>query len=649
MTEKKDTPPKMKTVLANTPLKVSRLLKRLDKALLEESGFVGFDTEVEGPLLQGRDFVNRSYSALLGLSVAFEDNTSYYLPIRHRGNNASFMDLHNVCEVLIGLAAAGRLWAHNAEFDFGVMQRAGYSFEGLRCSKLAAWLVLGKNKGIGLKELAKVLLDRESPAYDPTIGKRTAAEVLEYACHDAINTRELGVHFFPKLESMKLVEWFDRECEFGRALSEMHTAGIRLNRDKLREARNAADEKKSAAGAEWAKHCPDISITSSKQLQKLFESGLWRTETMTKTGNYSTSADTMREQIANKTPGAHLAQLRLDYQEVNKVVNTYTDGLIEESLQHADKKLHPDLFHLGTVTGRLSSSNPNIQNQPSHGEWSKLIKECFIPEPCFEFTSADYSQIELRYFADYCGGNLLAAFVEGKDLHQETADGLGIDRPGGKTVNFGFLLYGGGPKKLARTVGVPESEGQALLDKLQAKYPRVEAWRRHVIAIAEKRGPIPWVKTRAGRLRFIPELQPEKWKVRDRESYMALARHLVSKYNMGPNAFKPRFGPNGAPRRSRVDSAIWSRGCRLVVNYLIQGGSRDLLVLAMNEYRRRAPEGFSLVTTVHDEILTTHPAGRGEEGRALLKACMEDTASILKLKVPVIAEPKTGPNWFEVK
>jgi DNA polymerase-1 len=633
----------MKTVLANTPLKVGRLMRRLRKAIDEETGFVGFDTEAAGPLLQGRDFINISSSMLLGLSLAFEDDIAFYLPMRHKGNNASFMDLHNVSTRLQDLAGAGRLWAHNANFDHQMMIRAGYPLPGLRCSMLAAWLVLGQNKGVSLAALGA-----KGGAYDPAIMHSTGAECLEYACDDAVGTMNLANKFFPALREANAVEWFDNECAFGRILAEMKLQGINLDRKKLVEIRRDADAIRTAAAQHWDELAPDVSITSPKQLQQLFAEGLWRTNKRTKTGAYSTDAETMKEQVDNDTPGAKLAQIRMDFQAVTKIVNTYTDGLIEEALQWADLKLHPDLFHLGTVTGRLSSSHPNIQNQPAHGEWSKQIKECFIPDPGMEFTSADYSQIELRYFADYCGGALLDAFIEGKDLHTETAESMGVDRDDGKRVNFGFLLYGGGPQKLARLVGKPESEGEGLLEGLQAKYPRVEQWRSHVVGVAKKRGPIPWVKTRAGRIRYIPELQPEQWKARDPDAYGALARHLVSKYKLGPDAYKPRFW-GGRPQRSKVQSAIFSRGKRLVVNYLVQGGSRDLLLLAMVRFRELAPEGFTLVTTVHDEILTQHPIGRGDEARTLLKDCMESVSPKLGLKVPVLAEPKTGASWAAVK
>ena len=635
----------MKTVLTNTPLKVARLLKKLDKTLTTEHTAIGFDTEVAGPLLQGRDFVNISYTALLGFSIAFEDETCFYVPIRHKGNNATFLDLHHIMELVQGFAATGRAWAHNAKWDHQVAIRAGYPLEGLLDSMLAAWLVTGKNKGVGLKVLAREVLGRLSPEYDPTMGSKSGAEVLEYACHDALNTLQLGAHYTAKM-SDTLVAWFDEECKFTHALAEMKLAGFALDRKKLVAIRRDADAVRTAAAQRWNELAPDVKITSSKALQDLFTEGLWLTERMTKTGNFSTDADTMREQVANKTPGADLAQARLDYQEVTKIVNTYTDGLIEEALQWSDKKLHPDLFHLGTVTGRLSSSHPNIQNQPAHGEWSKLIKECFIPDPGFEFTSADYSQNELRYFADYCGGALVEAFVEGKDLHVETGEAMGVNRDKGKTVNFGFLLYGGGPRKLATLIDVGESQGKEKLALLAAKYPRIEAWRDHVIEKAAARGPVPWVKTRAGRIRYIPELDPHGWYANNKESYMLAAIQISAKYGFAFDAVN-RYA--NAEFKFKRDSALFSRGKRLVVNYLVQGGSRDLLVLAMNRFRTLAPEGFTLVTTVHDEILTQHPIGRGDEARALLKNCMESVSPALGLKVPVLAEPKTGKDWFSVK
>jgi len=621
----------MKLILANTQNKIDKLRKRLD----ESEGFIGFDTEVVAPLLRGRDFIDITRSSLLGLSIAFEDEEAYYVPVRHKGSNASFMHLHSICQRLQTHAKTGRVWAHNAKFDHQVMIREGYPMVGMLDSMVAAWLVLGRNTGIGLKGLALSLVGRQSPEYDPSIAHKTGAETLEYACHDALNTLQLGNYFRERMDDKRWV-WFLEECDFTLILAKTKLQGIRIDRDALRHIREEGDQELTLLGAQWDLACPFTSITSSTQLQELFEDGTWHEYARTSSGKYSTSKEAMRYNVDHGTErGRRLAQLRLDYQEVAKVVSTYTDALIEESLQWADKRLHPDLHHFGTVTGRLSSSHPNIQNQPAHGEWAKKIKQCFIPDPGMEFTSADYSQVELRYFANYTGGNLLQAFVDDKDLHQVTADILGVDRQLGKTINFGFLLYGGGPRKLGALLDVSPGEAEGLLARLQEGYPEIEAWRTRVIDSVSARGPVPWCKTLAGRRREIPELDPAGWERRDPEAYWRSVHALRKKY--------------GRLSDRRAADAIRSRGKRLCVNYLVQGGSRDLLVIGMNRYAEDPPGGFSIVTTVHDEVLTQHPIGQGQIARDYLKYCLESAGDVLGLRVPIVAEPKTGSDWYSVK
>lgn len=546
------------------------------------------------------------------------------------------MALHTILSKLQTHAKASRVWAHNAKFDHQVMIREGYPMVGMLDSMVAAWLVLGRNSGIGLKGLAASLVGRHSPEYDPGIAHKSGAEVLEYACHDALNTLQLGEHFAKKLNEDKLFAWFLEECQFAYVLAKIKLQGICIDRDRLRDIREQADAEIYRLQELWDKECPFVSITSSTQLQELFEEGTWREHGKTSSGKYSTSKEAMQYNVDHGTErGRVLAQLRLDYQEVAKVVSTYTDALIEESLQWADKKLHPDLHHFGTVTGRLSASHPNIQNQPSHGVWAQAVKMAYVPDPAMQFTSADYSQVELRYFANYCGGNLLDAFISGKDLHQVTADILGVDRQLGKTINFGFLLYGGGARKLAALLSVTQDEAERLLERLQAGYPEIEAWRQRVIDSVSQRGPVPWCKTLAGRRREIPELTPKQWQRDDPDAYWRAVHAMRKKY--------------GRLSDRRAEDAIFSRGKRLVVNYLVQGGSRDLLVLGMNEFERKAWSDFRIVTTVHDEVLIQHPRGMGQEARTLLKDCLEGAGKLLNLRVPIVAEPKTGDNWYAVK
>lgn len=612
----------MKDILANTEAK----LTKLSEALAFNTGFIGFDTEVVGPQLRGREFVNISHSTVLGFSVAFENGDAYYVPIRHKGNNASFTWIARILTQLRNIADEEKVWAHNAKFDHQALHLMGFSFR-LNCSMIAAWLVECRNFGLSLEALGE-----KGPAYDPSIAFKSGADVLAYTCADARGTLALANKYTPELDW----EWFREECNFAKILASVKLQGFRLDFQKLRDLQQEAVEQEEFLLKKWNQQAPDISITSSKQLQELFEDGTWRSFKTTTGGQHCTDKESMKYQLEHAPQsGKNLAQIRLDYQEVAKIVTTYTDGLIEEARQWRDQKLHPDLHHFGTITGRLSSAYPNIQNQPAHGDYAARLRECFIPDEGMEFTSADYSQIELRYFANYTGGALLQAFLDGKDLHQVTADAVHVDRALGKTINFGFLLYGGGPKKMARLLNVDEEEAKEVIEGLQASFPEIEEWRQKVIRVASARGPLPWVKTLAGRKRWIPELNPAQFEKHDLEGYRQAARSIAKKY--------------GLSSKTRVNSAMESRGRRLVVNYLVQGGSRDLLVIGMNQYALHAPDRFSIVTTVHDEVLTQHPIGEGNLGRALLKGELESAGRALKLRVPIVAEPKTGGHWGAVK
>jgi len=623
----------IKVTLVNTPAKVETLCRKLDNY----EDWLGFDTEVAGPLLRGRDFVNITYAALLGISLAFKDGKTYYVPFRHKGNNASFMDLHEICTRLQGHAKKGYVWAHNAKFDHQVMTQAGYPLPGLLDSMVAAWLVTGSSYGIGLKHLAETILGRTSPEYDPSISHKTGDAVKIYAGHDAVNTLELGMYFMGTGLDM---DWLRQECGFAHALADMKLAGFRLDKGRLRELRERAEAERRDLEREWHALVPDISITSSKQQQELFEEGIWVPHGTTDGGQHSTGGSVMQWNAKNATiDGKRLAEVKLGYQEVAKIVTTYTDGLIEEALQWSDKKLHPDLFHFGTVTGRLSSSNPNIQNMPAHGSWASAVRACFIPDAGMEFTSADYSQVELRYFADYCGGSIQKAFVDGADLHQRTADAMGITRSQAKTVNFGFLLYGGGPDKLATDLGCSRKEADEKIEALQAEYPEVAEWKEWVLTVVKGRGTNPWAKTLAGRIRHFPELNPDYLKTVNPIEHARLKKKYVAGCR--------RRGKS--PTATGLEWSIRGHGERIVVNYLIQGGARDLLVLGMNKYRATAPSAYTIVTTVHDEVLTQHPIGCGEHACTVLRDALESAGPALGLKVPIVAEPVTGKDWASVK
>ena len=610
----------MKNHLAHTPLKGQKLLEKLEGY----EGAVGFDVEFVGPLLRGQNFTNISYAALLGFSLAFEDGEAWYVPFRHKGTNASFETGAKIIERLSELS----VWAHNAKAEYHGLWMQDYDLPMIYDSMVLAWLAEKRNHGLSLEALG-----HKGLPYDPSISYRPAQEVLDYACQDARAPLDLAYQY--KEHANK---WFEEECKFVKVLAQCKWNGIRINYQLLRNVRDRAHREMEGILCGWEELSEGVSISSSKQLQDLYWDGTWCDKVkLTSSKQYSTNSATMKYQAehAPTDAGRKLAQLRLDYQEVAKIIGTYTTGLIEEARQWRDGKLHPDLHHFGTVTGRLSSAHPNIQNQPAHGEWAKLVKEAYVPDHGFEFTSADYSQIELRLFAQYCGGALLQAFVDGKDLHQVTADAVGVSRQLGKTINFGFLLYGGGPRKMAGLLGVEEQEAKEVIEKLHAGYPEIETWRSKVIRTVTERER-PWAMTMAGRRREFWELRPGDWEREDEGGYRQAAKAMAKKY--------------GLTSKRRVDSALESRGRRLVVNYLIQGGARDLLVVGMNNFELSKPtSSWTTVTTVHDEVLIQHPAGSGKLARQILKESLEGAGEYFGLKVPIIAEPKTGRNWAEVK
>ena len=629
----------LKLTLVNTPLQEKKFLDVLP-TLVEDGKPIGYDVETVAPNLRNRrsDFGRILDASLIGFSVGTTTGRGWYIPVSHPKSNCSYDTIYKTLDHVAEWASQGLVWAHNAEYEHQVMQLFGRPLPGLRCSKVAAWLVTGKHTGIGLKQLAKEILGRHSPEYIRDMAMRPAAEVLQYAGHDAVNTVELGEYFLERM-SDGMRAWFETECKFGHLLAQIKAHGIGLDIDGLRKVEAMLQEDLETILEQWRKEVPNVSITSTKDLQQLFANGQWYTKTKTAGGAYSVTASTMNEQIAEGTPGAHLAELRLEFQKKAKLRGTYTNGLIEEALQWPDRRLHPDLHHTGTVTGRLSSSNPNIQNQPSHGELAKAIKACYIPSPGCMFTSADYSQVELRYFADQCGGPLLEAFTQGKDLHQMTADALNIERALGKTINFGFLLYGGGPRKMADLLQCSMGQATNAIKRLNDKYPEIEAWRAYVLEEVRKRpAVVPYVDTVAGRRRYIPELKAEEYLagmtlVEQRK----LWKDFTAKYNLGEYD------------RGKLVKMLESRGARLVVNTIVQGSCRDLLVAAMVRYWEKAPEGFSLVTTVHDEVLTEHPIGMEEKGQGLLQWAMESVGPNFGLTVPLVAEPTSGMKWSELK
>lgn len=646
----------MKFHLVTTEAKHERFLRLLAK---DESWVVGFDTEAVGPArryskARDKPFLNMGYAALQGFSIALPNEEVFYYPLRHRKQNAKWRWAEAAWEAL-----PLSVWAHNVKFDSRLMEQEGFNIDGVEWldSMLAAWLHYGRNSEISLKYLAKEVLDRESPEWQGSLIDKTGAEVLEYVCHDALNTLQLGEYLWEKLTPRLRKTLGEVETPFAVELGRMEARGIKLDLEKLEATMGTlADGNLTTDQAEWDELTDIIpgdpgsyiSPNSAKQLQEFFLDGTWVERGTTSTGAFKTGKDTLEynEKNAQTETGRRLAELCLRIRAAKKVKGTYLDGFYEEMRQWPDRRIHAELHQLVARTGRLSSSNPNIQNQLARGEYAPFLKQCYVADEGELFVSADYAQIELRLFAELAGGTLLQAFLDGVDLHQRTADALAESREDGKKFNFAFLIYGGGPGKASREFGWTFTEAKEKIAAIAAEYPEAQAFREKVITRVLRRAPVPFVRTKAGRLRWVPELRPNEWKVRDPEAYQKKHDYLIKEYKIDPYE-EVQWGDFAG--WLAVDRAMRMSGERIAVNTIIQGSAADLAKLGMVNFAREADRSLMrIVTMVHDEVLCSSFSGAAQSCAKLLKMHMEQAGPFMGYSVPILAEPQIGKTWFDV-
>ena len=376
--------------------------------------------------------------------------------------------------------------------------------------------------------------------------------------------------------------------------------GIRAFGDKLNEnIGKITDEIYRLAGQEF-------NISSPKQLGKvLFEDLRLPCKKKTKSG-YSTNAEVL-ESIANKHP---IVPMILEYRTLSKLSSTYVDSLLKQI--HADGRVHSIFKQTETRTGRISSTEPNMQNIPVRKELGREMRRFFIAREGCLLVDADYSQIELRVLASVCGDeNMQQAFLSGSDIHTSTAAqvfGLPEDfvspemRSAAKAVNFG-IIYGIGPFSLSKDIGVSVAEAKKYIQSYLDNYPKVTEFMNKTVADGEKNGD---VSTIFGRRRYIPEL---------------------SASNKNVQAF----------------------GKRAAMNAPIQGAAADIIKLAMVKVYRRLkaelPE-VHLILQVHDELILEAPEAQAERAAALLKEEME---AAVKLAVPLTVDVHTGKSWYDAK
>ena len=581
-------------------------------AALEASERFAFDTETTG--------LDPLRADLVGLSFAVTAGEAWYVPVSHR-----YLGVPEQLPLDKVLAAVGPLLGsaehlkvgQNLKYDILVMGRVGVAVtEPLFDTMLASYLANSAAQSHGMDSLATELLDYRTIPYSEVAGsgkKKICFDEVEvekatvYAAEDADITLRLYEKLLPMIAEQQQQELFDNvEMALLPILVKMEQAGIRIDAELLNGL--SADMEKKLAALEVEIHGlagTTFNIGSPKQLgEVLFERlGLAKGK-KTKTG-WSTDVE-----VLSKLAEEHeIAAKILDYRSLSKLKGTYTDAL--PKLIHPDTgRIHSSFNQAVTATGRLSSSDPNLQNIPIRTEEGRRIREGFIPSEGCLLLAADYSQVELRILAHMADEPALKeAFARGEDIHRRTAsEVLGLfpemvtdeQRRQAKAINFG-VIYGMSAFGLAKQLGISRREAQTFIDTYFERYPGIRTFMDSCIAEAREK---MYVTTLLGRRCAIPEINSK----------------------------------NGAVRGYAERNAI---------NYPVQGSAADIIKVAMVRIAHRlVREGLEtrMLLQVHDELVFDVPEGELENVTALVTEEMEGAVDV---SVPLLVEVGHGHNWRE--
>ena len=512
------------------------------------------------------------------------------------------------------------LWFYDAKAGLHALRRAGCEPKQIAFSAdLAAYLLDSTRGDLSLPRLAREFLGRDLPEEEELLGKGkskksllalTPEERTGYLCGLAKALWDMKAPITEKLARYEQTGLFlDMELPLVRVLADMEDRGVRIDPAALK----AFGEELSGGIARLSEEIyalagEEFNILSPKQLGTvLFEKLCLPGGKKTKTG-YSTAAD-----VLDRLRGEHpLVDKVLQYRQLTKLKSTYVDGLLAV-MDPAEEKLHSTFHQTVTATGRLSSSEPNLQNIPIRLALGRELRKVFIPsQPDWVFLDGDYSQIELRVLAHMAGDEtLIEAFRQGQDIHRLTASQVfdtpfdqvtSLQRSNAKAVNFG-IIYGIGAFSLAQDIGVSRKEAESYIESYFARYPKIKEYMDKTIRDAYENG---YVTTIFHRRRPMPELR---------------ASNFVQR----------------------------SFGERVAMNMPIQGTAADIMKLGMLRTDRALRESglrARLLLQVHDELLIEAHRDDAEAAGKLLKEAMEGAAT---LSVPMVVDVHTGKNWYETK
>ena len=607
-TEKKSSFESLKTISHDYQLiEKQEDIKKLCDFLLTFD-FLSLDTETTS--------TNPIEAELVGLSFAVRENQAFYVPVPENHEEAQqvveiFRPLYENPSILkIG---------QNIKYDMQVLANYGITLEGDLWDTMVAHYLIQPELRHNMDLLAEVYLNYKTIHIDELIGPKgkkqrsmrelTPAEVYEYAAEDADVTLKLKRVLEPKLKEVGADRLFhDIEMPLIPVLADMERNGVCIDTESLAETSKAFTQRMNDIEQQiYALAGEQFNISSPKQVGDILFSKLKIVEKpkKTKTGQFVTS-----EEVLQTLKGKHeIVEKILDYRGLRKLLSTYIDTLpqlINPKTQH----IHTSFNQTVTATGRLSSSDPNLQNIPVRGEDGKEIRKAFIPEPGCLFFSADYSQIELRVMAHLSGDeNMIDAFIQGHDIHAATAANIykvGIDevtsdqRRKAKRANFG-IIYGITVFGLAERLEIDRAEARELINGYFETFPKVREYMEQAKETARQKG---YVETFFHRRRYLPDINSRNATVR------------------------------GFAERNAINAPI-------------QGSAADIIKVAMIRIYQRFKEEHlrsKMILQVHDELnFSVVPEEKGRV-EAIVKEEMENA---YHLRVPLVADAGWGANWLE--
>jgi DNA polymerase I len=606
----------VKSIVVDTEEALAGLVRALEAA-----SAISFDTETTS--------TDQMRGALVGISLAVNGEEGYYIPIGHVALGAEPPRQLSIERVVAALRAPFTdprkpKWAHNATYDLVVLRRYGLDVTPITFDTMVAeWLINPESRRKGLKDQAEDRLDVRMTHIQELIGKGKSQITMDrvsidqcapYACADAAITFRLVDKLRPELEQRALLKVFDEiEMPLIPVIADLNMNGVKLDLPYLGELSQEFAERLNAIQEQIFELAGEsFNIGSPKQLNDILFGKLGLpTAGLTKTTHgFSVDADALEGLQAHH----EIAKLIVDWRGLEKLKSTYVDAL--PSLADAEGRVHTTYQQTGSVTGRISSENPNLQNIPIRTEEGRRVRKAFIASPGHCLLGVDYSQIELRILADFSHDSFLVdSFAQDRDIHRATAAAVYSipfeqvtkeQRYLAKRVNFG-LMYGMGAYRLARETGLPVSEANQFIDRYFERLPGLRQYFDNSKSVAQRQG---FLESLLGRRRYFPGLSGDG---------------------------------------SRVASQLRARAEREAINMPIQGTAADIIKVAMIRLSARLKaEGpnAKLILQVHDELVLEVPENEVERTAAIVGEVMENAVT---LSVPLKVEANFGLNWAEME